>query len=167
MSAKTTSARIQARSTLLRRLMTLLVALLSALLVFERFSAVTIALVREGGGEAARRLALQCVAACPEVFYLLALWWVRQALAAFARGELYTPTITQALHRVGVMLAAGALIGVFIIPSVMRALGSGPGYVIAYDVGGLALGAVGLALTLLANVLTHALALQNELDEIF
>ncbi|MDY7227143.1 hypothetical protein SYV04_12105 [Hyalangium sp. s54d21] len=94
MTAKTMTARIQARSTRLRRLMTLLVTFLLALLVLERFSAVTIALVREGGAEPARRLAMQCVAASPEVFYLLALWWVRQALAAFARGELYTPTIT-------------------------------------------------------------------------
>ncbi|MDI1480092.1 DUF2975 domain-containing protein [Polyangium sp. y55x31] len=87
--------------------------------------------------------------------------------AAFSRGELFTPTITRALRRVGIMLAAGALMSVFIVPSLTRALGFGPGYVIAYDVGGLVLGAVGLALTLLANVLSHAFALQSELDEIF
>lgn len=133
MTAKTMTARIQARSTRLRRLMTLLVALLSALLVLERFSAATIALFRDGGGEPARRLAMQGVVACPEVFYLLALWWVRQALAAFARGELFTPTITRALRRVGLMLAAGALMGVFLVPSLTRALGFGPGYMIAYD----------------------------------
>jgi hypothetical protein len=62
---------------------------------------------------------------------VLALWWVRQALAAFARGELFTPTITRALRRVG--LAAGALMGVFLVPSLTRALGFGPGYMIAYD----------------------------------
>ncbi|NTX09139.1 DUF2975 domain-containing protein, partial [Myxococcus sp. CA040A] len=56
---------------------------------------------------------------------------------------------------------------VFIVPSLMRLIGFEPGYVIAYDVGGLVLGAVGLALTLLANVLTHAFALQSELEEIF
>ncbi|MDY7227144.1 DUF2975 domain-containing protein [Hyalangium rubrum] len=77
------------------------------------------------------------------------------------------PDDHRALHRVGVMLATGALIGVFIVPSVTRAFGFGPGYVIAYDVSGLALGAVGLALMLLANVLAHASALQHELDEIF
>ncbi|MFY1831433.1 DUF2975 domain-containing protein [Myxococcus fulvus] len=167
MTAKDTTARIRSRSGQLRRLMTLLVTLLTVLLVLERFSAVTLALVREGGGEAARRWAQQGVAAFPELFYLLALWWVRQALAAFARGELFTPTITRALRRVGVMLASGALLGVFIVPSLMRALGFQPGYVIAYDVGGLVLGAVGLALTLLAHVLTHASALQSELEEIF
>lgn len=133
----------------------------------SRFSAVTLALYRDGGAEPARRLAQQCVAAFPEVFYLLALWWIRQALAAVARGEHFTPTITSALSRVGVMRASGALIGVFIVPSRMRAIGFEPGYVIAYDVGGLVQSAVGLALTLLAHVLTHAFALQNELDEIF
>ncbi|MDC0711840.1 DUF2975 domain-containing protein [Stigmatella sp. ncwal1] len=167
MTSKTMTARIRTRSGRLCRAMTLLVALLSVLLVLERFSAVTLALYRDGGAEPARRLAQQGVAAIPEVFYLLALWWIRQALAAFARGEFYTPTLTRALSRVGVMLATGALLGVFIVPSVMRVLGFEPGYVIAYDVGGLVLGAVGLALTLLANVLTHAFALQSELEEIF
>jgi Protein of unknown function (DUF2975) len=162
------TAQIRQRSARLRGLMTFLLIALSATLVLERFSRVTIELFAEGfSGEPLRRLAFQIVAACPEVFYLLALWWVRQALAAFADGRLYTPTITRMLNRVGIMLAAGSFISTFLLPSAARALGFGPGYLIAYDVSGLVLGAVGLSLTVIAHVLQHAGHLQAELDEIF
>jgi hypothetical protein len=118
-------------------------------------------------GETLRRLGLACVAACPEVVFLLALWWIRQALAAFADGKFYTPTITRMLDRVGTMLAIGSFITVFLIPSASRALGFGPGYLIAYDVSGLVLGAVGLSLKVIAHVLRRASEMEAELDGIF
>ena len=168
MAGKRTQAEIQRTSARLRRLLTGLLVSLAFLLVGERFGAVGLLLWKQGfRGEALRRLALACVAACPEVLFLLALWWIRQALAAFAEGKFYTPTISRMLDRVGTMLATGSFITVFLIPSAARALGFGPGYLIAYDVSGLVLGAVGLSLKVIAHVLRRASEMEAELDGIF
>ncbi|MBA3961722.1 MAG: DUF2975 domain-containing protein [Chthoniobacterales bacterium] len=138
------------------------------LLVLERFGAIGLQLARRGfSGDGPRRLALECAVAFPEVLYLLALWWVRQTLAAFALGELYSPAICRMLERLGLTLASAAFLTVFILPSIARWLGFAPGYVIAYDVSNLVLGALGLSLTIIARVLRSAAAAQAELDEIF
>jgi uncharacterized membrane protein (DUF485 family) len=155
---------IRARSRRLRSVVTVMVFGLAALLTMERFSAAAISAVRGGGWE---WLASQVAAAVPEVVYLLALWWVRQALAAFAAGELFTPAVARTLHRVGLTLAIGALLNTFVVPALQTMVGRGPGYLIAYDIGGLVLGAVGLSLSMVAALFTHASALQSELDEIF
>ncbi|GAA0704601.1 DUF2975 domain-containing protein [Dokdonella soli] len=162
------TANIRHRSARLRRFVTCLSVVLSVMLVLEHFSQLAIELSMHGfGGTQLRRLAYQFATACPEVFYLLSLWWIRQTLAAFARGELYASTITRMLDRVGAMLAAGALIGVFLLPSVAYMLGFGQGYWVAFDVSGLVLGAIGLSLNIIAKVLGRASELQAELDEIF
>lgn len=118
-------------STNLRRLLTCLLITLAVLLLLERFGAIGLQLATRGfTGDLPRRLAAQGVAACPELAYLLALWWIRQTLVAFAAGQLYSQAVTRMLDRVGTMLAAGALINIFIVPSASRALGFGPGYLI-------------------------------------
>ena len=163
----TTNASVRAireRSARLRRFLTVLSFALAGMFLLERFGLVG---MQAAAGGAWRRLALQAVATSPEVFYLVALWWVRQALAAFARGEFFAPTITRMLDRVGVALAAGALAGTFVVPPLQRALGADPGYWIAFDVAGVVLGALGLSLTVIAHVLRRACAVQAELDEIF
>ncbi len=71
------------------------------------------------------------------------------------------------LERLGLTLASAAFLTVFILPSIARWLGFAPGYVIAYDVSNLVLGALGLSLTIIARVLRSAAAAQAELDEIF
>jgi hypothetical protein len=168
MTNKRTQVEIQRTSAKLRRLSSGLLGSLVVLMVAERFGKVGLLLVQQGfTGETLRRLALACVVACPEALFLLALWWIRQALAAFADGEFYTPTITLMLNRVGTTLAAGSLITVFLIPSASRALGFGPGYLIAYDISGLVLGAVGLSLKVIAHVLRRASDMEAELDGIF
>lgn len=168
MIGKSATVEIRVRSARMRRFITGLLAVLWVLLVFERFGAIALQLSTHGlGGEPLRRLGYQVVAGCPEVFYLLALWWIRQALAAFARGELYAPTLTGMLDRVGTMLVVGAIINVFLVPGAARLLGFGPGYWVAFDVSGLVLAAVGLSLKVIAQVLRRASQLQAELDEIF
>jgi Protein of unknown function (DUF2975) len=168
MNKKATQADIQKSSAKLRRLITFLLTALAATLVLERFGAVGIQLFRQSGGtDTLSRLAFECITACPEVLYLIALWWIRQALSAFAEGELYAPTVARMLDRVGIMLAAGAFISVFLVPSATRAIGFAPGYMIAFDVSGLVLGAVGLSLKVIAHVLRRAAEMQAELDEIF
>ncbi len=166
--ANSTTADIRGRSARLRRLLTWVSVVLWSVFVLERFGGVGFRLIREGpAAEPLRRLMVELVAAAPEVFFLLSLWWIREALAAFARGDLYAPTITRMLERVGAMLAAGAFIEVFLVPTADRLLGSGPGYWVAFDVSGVVLGAVGLSLGVIARVLRRASEVQAELDEIF
>ena len=140
----------------------------ATLVVLERFSAATIAAVRSGfAEEPLRKLACQAVAAFPEILFLLGLWWIREALAAFARGELFAAPMTRMLDRVGVVLAIGAATRIFVVPGVCRILGFNEGHWIAFDAASLVLGAIGLALNAIARVLRHASTLQSELDEIF
>jgi Protein of unknown function (DUF2975) len=161
-------AHIRARSAYLRRLVTGLIAVLWLLLLLERFGAASVRVFQHAADPASlRAFAAQFVVAIPEVLYLLALDGVRRALAEFARGQLYAPTITRMLDRVGTLLACGAVIGVFVVPALQRALGAGPGYWIAFDVSGLVLGALGLSLTVIARVFGHAAVIKAELDEIF
>ena len=159
---------IQRTSTHLCRLVTALVVTLTVLLLLERFGAVGLRLATRGfTGDLPRRLAAQAIAALPEFAYILALWWIRQTLAAFAAGKLYTAAVTRMLDRVGTMLAVGALTNIFLVPAASRALGFGPGYLIPYDVSGFVLAAVGLALKVIAHVLRRAADIQAELEEIF
>jgi hypothetical protein len=164
MSTAISAEVIRQRSRWLRSVVTVMVFGLGALLALERFSAAAIQAWRGGGWD---WLAAQAAAAVPELVYLLALWWVRQALAAFAAGELFTPAVARTLHRVGLTLAIGALLNSFAVPVVQTMVGRGPGYLIAYDMAGLVLGLVGLSLSMLATLFTHASALQSELDEMF
>lgn len=162
------TAEIQRRSTRLANFVTLLGSGLIVLLVLERFGFALEELVRRGiDAGTLGRLAVQTVKALPEVLYLLAMWWIRQALAAIGRSELYGPAIRRMLDRVGWMLALGAFASVFLVPGLCRLLGYNPGFWIAYDVSALVLGAVGLSLKVIADVLRHAAGVQAELDGIF
>ncbi len=159
---------IQQHSARMRRFVTALWAISATLVVLERFSAATIRLFATGfADEPLRALACQAAAAFPEALYLLGLWWVREALAAFARGELFGRTMTTMLDRVGVLLACGSAARILLVPGVCRLLGFDAGHWIAFDAAGLVLGAIGLALRAIAGVLRHASAIQSELDEIF
>ena len=168
MSDPATSASIRARSARLRRCLTALLATLAALLLLERFGAIGLQLLRAGlGRDEIRRLGFQGVMALPEVLDLLALCWIRQALAGFAKGELYSPTVTRMLDRVGSTLAAATFLTVFLLPSLTALLGFGPGYLVAYDLSSLVLGAIGLSLKVIAHVLRGAAEAQAEFDQIF
>ena len=159
---------IQLHSARMRRFVSVLWGVCAALVVLERFSAVTIGVFRSGFAEPAlRAFACQAVSAIPEALFLLALWWVRDALAAFSRGEMFTTPMTRMLDRVGVLLACGAVVRIFIVPGVCRLLGFDAGYWIAFDAASLVLAAIGVSLKAIAGVLRHAASIQSELDEIF
>jgi hypothetical protein len=134
----------------------------------ERFSAAGIRVVSSGfGNEAVRAFACQAAAACPEFLFLLGLWWVRDGLTAFSRGELFAIPMTRMLDRVGVVIACGAAVRIIIVPGVCRVLGFDSGHWIAFDAASMVLAAIGLSLKAIASVLRHASAIQSELDEIF
>ena len=150
------------------RFVTVLWAICLTLVVLERFSAASIRLVSGGfAGEALRAFAFQAVAAVPEALYLLGLWWIRDALVAFARGELFAAATTRMLDRVGLLLACASAVRILIVPGASRLLGFDPGHWIAFDAASLVLAAIGLALKAIGAVLRHARAIQAELDEIF
>jgi Protein of unknown function (DUF2975) len=152
----------------MRRFVTALWVVSLTLVVLERFSEAGITAFRSGfANEAMRHFACQAVSAFPEALYLLGLWWVREALAAFARGELFAAPIARMLERVGVVLACGAFVRIVLVPGACRLLGFDPGYWIAFDAASLVLGATGLAFKAIAGVLRQASAIQSELDEIF
>ena len=153
------------QSASLRTAVTVLFVSLAALVVLERFG--WIAVERAASPDVMHRLGVELVAALPEVFYLLALWWIRSALSSCAAGEFYAPVVTRMLRRVGACLATGAVLNVAVVPSLDRLLGASPGYWIAFDVTGCVLGAIGLSLIILARVLDRARELQTELDAIF
>jgi hypothetical protein len=166
---KLTLDQIKARSAQTRRHTTVMFWALAVLVLLERFGWVGTEIIHWGGfnAEVWRVLAYRTVMATPDVFYLLALWWIRQAMAAFAEGALYTPTLTRMLERMGLMLAIGACIAVFVVPGLSRLLGFDPGYFIAFDVSAMVLGCIGVTLRVLADVLRRAAELQTELDEMF
>jgi Protein of unknown function (DUF2975) len=152
----------------MRRYVTVLWIVSFTLVVLERFSAAGIRVFTSGFAEDAwRALACQAAAAVPEGLFLLGLWWVREALAALARGELFAAPMTRMLDRVGVLLAVGSAVRIFLVPGACRLLGFDAGHWIAFDAAGMVLGAIGLALKAIAGVLRHASVVQSELDEIF
>lgn len=157
-------ADIRVRSARLRNALSILFVVLLVLVVLERFSIPMIELWR---GEGWRPFNVAVAGFVPDVFYLAALWGIRSALAGFAKGDFFAPTIVAMLNRVGWWLAVGAIASLFVKPLVLRAIGNPVGYWIAFDVSALLLGAVGLSLTVVSRVLTRAGALQTELDGMF
>jgi hypothetical protein len=168
MSNRPTSDTIKASSARLLSLVTVLSLVLLVLLLLERFGWVVPAFARGAHGlELVRRIGFQFVAAGPEVMYLISLWWIRQALASFAAGDFYASIVSGMLRRIGTLLATGAFLNVFLVPSIDRVLGMSPGYWIAFDVTGLVLGTIGLSLVIVSHILDCAGELKAELDEIF
>ena len=159
---------IQRRSGTMQGYVTALWVLSLTLVVLERFSAATIEVFQSGfAAPALRALACQLAAALPEGLFLVGLWWVREALAAIARGELFASPVTRMLDRVGTVLACGSAARVAVVPAVCSLLGEGAGYWIAFDASALVLAAIGLALKAIAGLLRHASDMQSELDGIF
>ena len=159
---------VRRHSARMRRLVTMSWVVCLTLVVLERFSAAGIrAITTRYANDALRALACQAIAAIPEALFLVGLWWIREALAAFARGQLFAAPMTRMLDRVGIVLACGSAARILIVPGACRLLGFESGPWIAFDAAGLVLGAIGLALRAIAGVLRHASMIQSELDEIF
>ena len=166
--ASTQTASIQRLSARMRSFATALWIVCLTLVVLERFSAATIRVFSSDfASEPLRWLTCQAVAAVPEALFLLGLWWARDALAAFSRGELFELPVTRMLDRVGIVLALGSAARILVVPGACRLLGFNAGHWIAFDAASMVLGAIGLALKAIAGVLRHASAIQSELDEIF
>lgn len=159
---------LRADAARLGKIVGVLALVLWVLLVLERLGAPAAEIARRGvHADTVRGLVGPLIAIAPDAAYLVTLHSIRAALASFARGEFFAPTVTRLLARIGALLAIGAFAATFVVPLAERALGSSPGYWIAFDVSGLVLGTIGLALILIARVLQRASAIEAELAGIF
>ncbi|WP_179188120.1 DUF2975 domain-containing protein [Sphingomonas sp. IBVSS2] len=147
--------RLRSRARLLRNLVTLVFAALVFVLVIEVIA-----------GASGRYSLHMLIARLPMLFYLAAIWMVRQALAALARGVLFDRVMPRLILLVGIALAAGALVNVFVVPWIWFAV-LGRGSYAYYDVAAITLGVVGFALVLVARLLAQAAEMREELDAMF
>lgn len=108
--------------------------------------------------------------------YLFAVFAIRQAFAAYARGGVLGPLMVRACRHAGGALAVGAGISAFGMPLLVRwfATGAHPmsRTLMVFDVAYVAIGVVGLALVLLGGLIKRAIdtqeraaALEHELTE--
>ncbi|MBX9731420.1 MAG: hypothetical protein K2X59_08835 [Sphingomonas sp.] len=101
----------------------------------------------------------------PMPFFLAAIWSMRRAVILIGRGGAVESLLSALLWRVGVSLFLGGLALVFAAPLLVRLLTGGGSYA-RYDSSAITVGVVGLALMIVARVVTEAGAMRTELDEI-
>src|SRR4051812_18184483 len=103
-----------------RRLATVIGAATGVLwipLILERLGAPAAWLAQNGAENGTLRDVMRrLIAASPDVAYLIALHFIRIALASFARGDFFAPIVPRMLSRVGAMLAIGAFASTFLVP---------------------------------------------------
>lgn len=102
----------------------------------------------------------------PALGYLWALWAVQRAFGEIGAGALFAASVSRALRHIGAGVLVGALLSVFAVTNLTRIIEGGRGSLVYFDLSGIVLGVVGVALVLLARLFDHARALQAELDEI-
>lgn len=101
----------------------------------------------------------------PAICYLFGVWSMGRAIGQVAKGRLLEAALPSVLRRVGISLAAGGLISVFVVGGLKRLAGATAGGYVQFDVAGMTLGMIGAALFLLGRIVDKALAAQAELDE--
>jgi len=102
----------------------------------------------------------------PMALYIWAIWMIRDALKAIARGELFNAVLPTLTFRVGAALLAGALFTVFGIP-IVTAIAWGHPVVKTFEPSPVALGIVGAALMLFSRLFARATAMRSEIEGFF
>jgi hypothetical protein len=102
----------------------------------------------------------------PMALYIWAIWMVRQALAAVARGDMFDAVVPTLLSRVGLALFGGAVFTVVGTPLLWR-LAYGHDLARPFEASSVALGVIGLTLVLVARLLRRAADMRDELREFF
>lgn len=113
-----------------------------------------------------RYLLLALVQMSPGIGYLWALWAARVALGELAAGRLFQVAVARALRRIGYGVIVGALLSIFAVTNLSRLIQHGHGGYAYFDISGIVLAVVGVALIVLAQLVDQARALQQEMDEI-
>jgi hypothetical protein len=119
------------------------------------------------GTATAQSIGIQLLLAAPTLAYLGALWQFRALANRVARGEGFAVPAALALRRAGLLLGGGAFLSLLAVGPLHRAAGVPYARLIDLDVSTLIIGAIGLALFLVARLIDRARAVQSELDEIF
>lgn len=101
----------------------------------------------------------------PTICYLFGVWSIGRAMGQIGKGQVIEAALPSVLRRVGISLATGGLISVFVVGGLRRLAGSGSGGYVQFDVASMTLGMIGAALFLLGRIVSAALAAQAELDE--
>lgn len=105
------------------------------------------------------------VAFVPMYIYIWAMWMVRQALRAIARGDMFDEVVPKLLFRIGVALFFGALFNVFGTP--VASLVFELRLTMVFDGAAITLGVVGATLVLVSQLLKQAASMREELDSFF
>lgn len=113
-----------------------------------------------------RNLTTALVTGVPPACYLFGVWSIGRAMGRLAKGELFQPTVADALRRVGLALGIGGVFSVFVATNLLRVIGETRGGYLHFDVPGMTLGMIGGALFLLGGIVDQAGRVQAELDEI-
>ncbi|MES3094624.1 DUF2975 domain-containing protein [Sphingomonas aerolata] len=102
----------------------------------------------------------------PMFLYMWAIWMIRSALKAIARGALFDKVIATLLFRVGLALFGGALFTVIGVP-LMTALVTGSPWLRTFEPSPVTLGVVGAALMLLSQLFARASVMRDEIEGFF
>jgi len=127
-------------------------------------------IAREGGAaplDVANRLLRELAAAAPAIFYVCALWALRDTFARLAGGMGLEPALSRGVGEVGTNLVWGAIQAVLITPNILAWTDERPGgFELRLETASIVIGFVGGALTLLARLFARAAEQKAELDEI-
>jgi hypothetical protein len=148
----------------LRRILTFSTVFLALVLVAERLG---YAGAYSAAGMDAHNLLVQLTLSLPAILNLAALWSLRTAVAATARGEVFGSVVVTAFRRVGSLLAASSFAVMLVMPLLARLMGQTVQRLIDADISTLVLGTLGLGLLFVGSLIDRAGAAQRELEEFF
>tara|TARA_Y100000815_G_scaffold275109_1_gene311612 strand:- start:171 stop:626 length:456 start_codon:yes stop_codon:yes gene_type:complete len=100
----------------------------------------------------------------PSAIYLYAIWACRSAARRVQRGARFGEEMPALLTRIGLSIAAGAVIETAVGPWLLLMAKGWPGPILTYDPATLMLGAVGALLLVLAGLWRQAASMADELD---
>ncbi len=149
------------RSLWLKRLSTLVLFVLGAALAIE-------AGLVQSSEDRSNAAALLLVYRLPILFYLAAVWTIRQTFAKLADGEIFSALLPKLLQKLGFALAGGGIASVFLTPWLWRALVDPlNGSWAAFDPSAIAIGLAGSLLVILGDLMRRAVEMRQELDGFF
>lgn len=133
---------------------------------FVALCLLTLALLGNMAWQGGRYVDTVAIYYTPMFLYMWAIWMIRSACAAIARGDVFDRVLPTLLLRIGGALFAGAVLNVFVVP-ILFPLVTGHGLARTFEASAMTLGVVGAALAVFAQLLRRASAMRDELDGFF
>ena len=148
----------------LRLLLTIASLALLLILVLERLG---YAGAYRRGGLDLLQLPAQLVLSLPALMDLGALWCLRGAAASAADGHPFGRVTSTAFRRVGALLTASALTGLFLVPVLAPLFDGQPERLIDADISTVVLGVIGIGMIFVGSLIDRAGAAERELEAFF